>query len=521
MDPLLDDEELPFSQAARFHSSEDVMNEPPFMLEGTLPPSGGYGEGSSRSKVFNDPVHKHIRVSGLAVDIIDTPQFQRLRDLKQLGTSYMVFPGASHNRFEHSIGVGYLAEDTATRFYRNQRDELDMELADLKVASIAGLCHDLGHGPFSHVFDNEFLPVCLNKSSDEVEQIWTHEEMSTRLLDLIIDENHIDGIDEVDLKRIKNIITSSLGTNGYGGHNRKSFLSEIVANGRNGVDVDKFDYLVRDSKMCGVSIGWDADRLRSFMKVIDGEICFKASEYHNVFDMFGTRASLYRRIYTHKKAKAIEYMLVDALIAANPHLKIAEKINSPEDFTSLDDTIIRRIEYSTDYELRDARAIIQRLRKRDIYKYVNEFTVPSDQLQHWKPVTALDITTHQKGTSLRPEDIVVQNLKIDYAKGNKNPVDYVSFFQEYDSTTKFHIAEEKVSSMLPRVFLERKVRVFSKHSQDSMRKQVAEAFEEFQRRTLGTSAQVHATPQKPCRKRLRLGGEPALRSLFTKVDALD
>lgn len=99
----------------------------------------------------------YIRLDDLCWDVIDTEEFQRLRDLKQLGSAYFVFPGASHNRFEHSIGVSYLAGKTVERF-RTRQPELELTEEDARCVRIAGLCHDIGHGPFSHVFDNEFIP---------------------------------------------------------------------------------------------------------------------------------------------------------------------------------------------------------------------------------------------------------------------------------------------------------------------------------------------------------------------------
>ena len=145
-----------------------------------------------------------------------------------------------------------------------QGPELDMDASDIRVVSLAGLVHDLGHGPFSHVFDNEFLPAVLPQN---IVSEWDHEKMSADLFDLLLDENHID-LDEDDKKRVESIITSSLHkTSGLTYGSRKGFLNEIVANGRNSVDVDKFDYLMRDCHNCGVKASCDTDRLLTFMKV--------------------------------------------------------------------------------------------------------------------------------------------------------------------------------------------------------------------------------------------------------------
>ncbi|XP_018526907.1 deoxynucleoside triphosphate triphosphohydrolase SAMHD1-like [Lates calcarifer] len=109
------------------------------------------------SKVFNDPIHGHVELHPLLIKIIDTPQFQRLRNIKQLGGTYFVFPGASHNRFEHCIGVGYLA-GRLVQALNERQPELLISRRDILCVQIAGLCHDLGHGPFSHMFDGMFIP---------------------------------------------------------------------------------------------------------------------------------------------------------------------------------------------------------------------------------------------------------------------------------------------------------------------------------------------------------------------------
>uniref|UniRef100_A0A3Q3MXZ8 HD domain-containing protein n=1 Tax=Labrus bergylta TaxID=56723 RepID=A0A3Q3MXZ8_9LABR len=113
-------------------------------------------------QVFNDPIHGSIELHPLLIKIIDTPQFQRLRFIKQLGGVYFVYPGASHNRFEHSIGVGYLAGKLAEAL-RSRQPELNITDRDVLCVQIAGLCHDLGHGPFSHLYDGMFLPKALEK----------------------------------------------------------------------------------------------------------------------------------------------------------------------------------------------------------------------------------------------------------------------------------------------------------------------------------------------------------------------
>jgi HD superfamily phosphohydrolase len=364
------------------------------------------------------------------------------------------------------------------------------------------------------VFDTEFLPRRFGSSYDP--EAWSHEGMSADMLEYLVDQNHIDtaahgGTDLV--KRVQSLITSghrraSLGGSGAAAPSR-GYLKEIVANARNSVDVDKFDYIQRDCQNCGLKNSADFTRLMLYMKVIDDEICFKASEVLNLYELFHTRASLHQRVYTHRKAKAIEYMVVDALVAADACWggELSNSIWAPKTFARMDDSILKRIEWSDEPGMAPAQEVLRRLRRRELYKYVNEFTVPRARLPGWRDVAPLDITSCQDVCAavpggLRPEDIIVQNLKIDWAMKSRNPVDSIHFYQDYDSLEKFSIPKEKVSSLIPDVFMERKVRVFSKSDDPAVVAAVEQAFLAYQRREYNAEAQVHRTPVKPSRKRI-------------------
>eukprot|EP00057_Strongylocentrotus_purpuratus_P032655 XP_788388.3 PREDICTED: deoxynucleoside triphosphate triphosphohydrolase SAMHD1 [Strongylocentrotus purpuratus] len=276
---------------------------------------------SLKTKVFNDSVHGHIDFDPLLIKIIDTPQFQRLRFIKQLGCSYFVFPGAAHNRFEHSLGVCYLARELVLSLQRKQ-PELEITDKDILCVQIAGLCHDLGHGPFSHMFDLFFIPKVRPDFKHK------HEHLSVLMFDHLIKENHLEaklkesGLKEQDLLFIREQIEglpkdSSQNQNGrewlYKGRGReKSFLYEIVANKRNGIDVDKWDYFARDCYNLGIANSFDHKRYMKFARVIqvEGEkqICSRDKEIGNLYDMFHTRNTLHRRAYQHKVNKIIETM---------------------------------------------------------------------------------------------------------------------------------------------------------------------------------------------------------------------
>nr|GME09982.1 deoxynucleoside triphosphate triphosphohydrolase SAMHD1 homolog [Ipomoea batatas] len=130
----------------------------------------------------------------------------------------------------------------------------------------------------------------------------------------------------------------------------------------------------------------------------------------------------------HAKVKAIELMIVDALVKANNYLKITSYIDKPSQYWQLDDTIVKTIETSSCQELKESRDLILRIRRRDLYQFCNEFAVPKEKLEHFKNVTSQDIICSQNSDGsapmLKEEDIVVTNVKIDLTRGRKNPLEW-------------------------------------------------------------------------------------------------
>jgi len=471
----------------------------------------------SLPQVFNDPVHGHFYLSALECAVVDTPPFQRLRDRKQLGVSYYVFPGACHNRFEHSLGVAHLARGAAERVFRLQRREVDVDRGDVKAVALAGLCHDLGHGPFSHVFERELLPRAGVHG-------WRHEDMSVRVFDAILDSGAIrDGeLTNDEAARVRAMILA-------GHHDADArprppdgqrWLHEIVANGRNGLDVDKFDYLQRDAACTGVRIAADFDRLAAFSKVIGDETCYKWSEYQNVHEVFRARASLHQRVYNHRKAKAVEFMVVDALAAAEPVLRLGPRATSgPGAFLALDDTLLKQVEHwqalRPDWEqgaesadvaaIAAAQAILGRLRRRDLYRFVDEFVVPAGEAGRFSLPTPEDVACTGTsgdgpgpGTAAAPAsaaaagasgtnlaDLIICEIPIDLTAGAAWPLDRVSFFHHAHSTTKFRMRKDEVSAMLPDVCQERRVRAYCRNSDPAAVGAAAAAFAAWRARRFG------------------------------------
>jgi HD superfamily phosphohydrolase len=219
--------------------------------------------------------------------VVDTPEFQRLRSLHQLGATHYVYVGATHTRFEHSIGVSHLAGELLGKLQHKQ-PELGIDARDIALVRMAGLCHDIGHGPFSHAYQR--IADVLRP-----ELGWEHEHMSQRILDHMFETHGLHDkcrLDTADLQTVKDLIN---GEPASGEMREKRFLFDIVANHRNGVDTDKFDYLIRDSYNLALKLPFDADRLLSFSRVIGDEVCYYYKEAYNLYEMYHSRYTLHKK----------------------------------------------------------------------------------------------------------------------------------------------------------------------------------------------------------------------------------
>ncbi|KAG2442394.1 hypothetical protein HXX76_002480 [Chlamydomonas incerta] len=479
------------------------------------------------SHIIRDCVDGSISLKPYAMAVVDTPPFQRLRGLSQLGATHFVFPGATHTRFEHSLGVAYKAAKMARHILKRQGgaaaaagEGVDMEPHHVMLVTLAGLCHDLGHGPLSHPFENFLKRRGITD--------WHHEDMSGEILTQIAD-NYDVGLSRADVRGITDLIrgvpghlqpAALTGDGGVAGLWRpgQRFLFDIVANKRNGVDVDKLDYLKRDAFMCGVRVGGDFDSLlkKKYTKVLDDELCYDWCQYDNVLDIFRAREAMHRKVYTNRKCKAVEMMAVDALVAAEPLLRITQRLRSAEDFISLDDTLLTTIEHYHQFhrgELEDdeeaalkaAQDIVRRLRLRQLYRFGNQFTVPPEYLadSRWESIrsrfTPAELASHYSGNDvpggLTPADIVCDENKIDHTMGGENPVERVGFFKE-GGGAKFHTSRHQVVGIMPHFFQERVLRVFTPRQEPAYVRAIEAALQHWTTAHFGGGAQL-ATPVRP------------------------
>ncbi|XP_067097028.1 deoxynucleoside triphosphate triphosphohydrolase SAMHD1-like [Osmerus mordax] len=477
-------------------------------------------------KVFNDPIHGLVPMHPLLVRIIDTPQFQRLRYIKQLGGACYVYPGATHNRFEHSIGVSHLA-GRLVKELKEQQPELEITCRDFLCVQIAGLCHDLGHGPFSHVFDGMFIPkLCRESEKEEVRgegeverrnkmKQWKHEKASVTMFYHLVKQNKLENMmkqhglvlpQDLDFiqEQIAGPIDPTIVQWPYEGRPRnKSFLYEIIANKRNGVDVDKWDYFARDSYYLGLQRNFDHDRFIKFARVCDvdeevdgrvvkmSQICTRDKEVDNLYDMFHTRFSLHRRAYKHRVVEVIELMIADALVKANEHIKIegsggemfrmSDTIDDMEAYTKITDHVFEQILHSPSLELAEAREILKNITDRRHYKFVaySQTMVlhTQDEVEVWARKVELEglMNLDAKSMTLKPNDLVCSVITMDYGMKEDDPIDKMCFYSKKDPTKAGPISDDQVFFFKPKTFSRHQIRIYCKKEIQESTKEAIQA----------------------------------------------
>jgi len=236
--------------------------------------------------VFRDPVHGNISVTDPTVfALIQSPEFQRLRRIRQLGTSFISYPGAEHTRFAHSLGVYHLMNRVLKHLTDHAIVQLDPE--EHALACCAALLHDIGHGPFSHLFE---------KLTGQHHETWVERVIGspeTGIYQLLAGRN------QDWPARITSIIA--------GTWDGAPFLKELISSQ---LDVDRMDYLLRDSRMCGVTYGqFDLDRLIQTTTVVDGHVVLTDKGIHSAEEFLLARYFMYWNVYFHKATRSIETVL--------------------------------------------------------------------------------------------------------------------------------------------------------------------------------------------------------------------
>lgn len=444
----------------------------------------------SEAKHIHDSIHGYIPLTQFAMRIVDTHKFQRLRGLKQLGTCNYVFPdGGVHTRFEHSLGTYYLALQLLTHIVANSDpNDVDEYLANIpelknyydrmysgkihilddyviELCKIAALCHDIGHGPFSHVFDDVFLPTTDKRDHENA----SHETRSGLLLELIIKEDPILShyVTDDEIAFMKTLINPT--------HEHNGFIYQIVSNTLNGLDVDKYDYLIRDTTAIYGKSKFDHTRLTTHIKIIGNNIVYPEQASWDILDLFQARHRMHRQVYCHKGVIAAQYLIIELFFALDPILNISSSILDMNEFCKLDDEyILQSVKFlslpfchlSADLmsNLERAKNIIDRLHTHQFYAFVDSHVSTSK----------LDLSDFVTMTG-NDSNLVIYQSKVGFVSGNKtNPLDNVYVYKTKDTGKYLKIEaikknKEDITALMPKTHQEHVIMVFYKNKSDIVR----------------------------------------------------
>jgi len=305
---------------------------------------------------IKDPVFGYVYITEAERKVIDSFPVQRLRRLRQLAGAEYVYPGANHTRFEHSLGVMYLAGVMAENPYLSQHfsDE------DYQMVRIAALLHDVGHGPFSHIFEH-LLVKFLNK---------THEDMNVWVIEKSELKDVIGGLG-FDPDMVAKLSVGWLHKPG------RVFMDQII---RSAVDVDKLDFVVRDTYHTGAEYGYvDVFRLTHTLDVLDQNLAVDLGALSALESFILARIESFKSIYFHRVGRAAQIMLAMAMEEAKDELGLVD-FKTPEEYLSQDDyTVWAKLK-----QCAKSKKIIEDLEKRRLLKcaydqtfYVRDKTVSS------------------------------------------------------------------------------------------------------------------------------------------------
>ena len=295
---------------------------------------------------IKDPVHGYVYITEAEKNVIDSYPMQRLRRLRQLAGSEYVYPGANHTRFEHCVGVMYLAG----KVVENPNISRTVSDEEVDVARVAALLHDVGHGPFSHVFE-QLLIRDLDK---------THEDITS----WIIEKSEIsDKIAKMGYKpeEVGKLAVGKLHKSG------KAFLDQIISSA---VDVDKQDFIVRDTYHTGAEYGFiDVFRLIHALDVLGEDLAVELGALSALEAFMIARIESFKSIYFHRVGRAAQIMLATAMEKANEELGLTA-FKTPEEYLAMDDYTV----WAALKNCEKSKRIIGNLERRKLLKCAYERT---------------------------------------------------------------------------------------------------------------------------------------------------
>ncbi|MGB5983371.1 MAG: HD domain-containing protein [Nonlabens sp.] len=253
----------------------------------------------NKLKILNDPIYGFISIPSEDIfKIIEHPYFQRLRRITQMGLSYLVYPGAHHTRFHHALGCLHLMQK-AVQVLRSKRVEISEQEEDALYKAI--LLHDIGHGPFSHALENKIIKKV------------THEEISLCFMEAL--NRQFNG-------------SLTLAIQIFKGKYDRPFMLELISSQ---LDIDRLDYLKRDSFYTGVAEGnINSQRLIAMLNVVDDQLVVEEKGLYSVENFLSGRRLMYWQVYLHKTGIGAEHLLQSFIYRINELVKNKMEVQLPE-----------------------------------------------------------------------------------------------------------------------------------------------------------------------------------------------
>ena len=294
---------------------------------------------------IRDPVHGYIRITDLERQIIDSNFLQRLRRIHQLAGAYLVYPGGVHTRFEHVLGTMHVA-GLITQSLANR---ISLDGDSMQEIRLAALLHDIGHGPFSHLFEE----VLTEKTN------LTHEDLSQRIVKKTVIKDILER-NGISSKKMSDFCVGKL--------KGKPFLNEIIAGG---LSADIMDYLLRDSYFTGVEYGKvDIHRIVNSLDVVDEHLALDQAALYTFEALLIARYEMFKAVYFHRTVRAAELMLVHAMSLADESLKLTD-LSKIERYLKLTDEVVfeQLVELKgSSANLKMARKLAEEYRSRKLLK---------------------------------------------------------------------------------------------------------------------------------------------------------
>lgn len=292
----------------------------------------------NKKKVIRDPIHGDIKLKGLFSELIESPEIQRLYNIKQLGLAHLVFPGAHHTRFEHSLGTYFISGKVS--------DNLNLDKNEKELINCAALLHDIGHGPFSHTLEYILRDTLNVDHIDLTEKLISgkYSIFDQKEKEIIKSKNVFDILIKhgIEPKQVVNIIRGKTHKNGY--------LSQLL---NSSIDVDQLDYLIRDGYYTGVAYGTiDLDRFIQILIIYKNRLAIIKKGIGVIENILMARALMYSSVYFHKTVRIAELMLsksIEMLYNLDPYEFIKktdfELLSYLKNKGSYQNEIITRLKY--------------------------------------------------------------------------------------------------------------------------------------------------------------------------------